>query len=182
MKINETELKDIFFIEPKIFGDQRGWFFESWNKERYEEAGIKETFVQDNISYSTKGVLRGLHYQKPYTQDKLVFVLEGSVWDVIVDLRKSSPTFGKWHGFTLTGEKKEQLWVPKGFAHGFCVLSDTVLFEYKCTDKYSPASEHGIMWNDPTLNIPWSVDDPVISDKDTKHPFFKDLTDDLLFE
>ena len=182
MNIRTTDFPGLLFIEPKLYGDQRGWFFESWNSERYAEAGIHADFVQDNISYSTKGVLRGLHYQRPYTQGKLVFVLEGNVWDVVVDLRKSSPMFGKWSGFTLTGEKKEQLYIPPGFAHGFCVLSDTVLFQYKCTDKYSPESEHGIMWNDPDLNIPWPVDAPVISDKDTKHPYFKDLTSDLLFE
>ena len=176
------EFPGLIFIEPKIFGDSRGWFFESWNKERYTEIGITEEFVQDNISYSTRGVLRGLHYQKPYTQGKLVFVLQGEVWDVVVDLRKSSPTFGKWKAFTLTGEKKEQLYVPRGFAHGFCVLSETALFQYKCTDRYSPQSERGIMWNDKTLNIPWPVDNPTISEKDTKHSSFEELTDELLFD
>lgn len=182
MEIIKTEFPGLTFIKPKIFGDSRGWFFESWSKERYAEIGITENFVQDNISFSTKGVLRGLHYQKPYTQGKLVFVLQGEVWDVVVDLRRSSPTFGKWEGFTLTGEDKEQLYVPPGFAHGFCVLSETVLFQYKCTDQYSPASEHGVMWNDPTLNIPWPAGNPIISEKDTRHPMFQDLTDELLFD
>ena len=182
MKIIATNFPNLTLIKPHIFGDSRGWFFESWNKGRYIEAGIGLPFVQDNISYSTKNVIRGLHYQKPFTQGKLVFVLEGEVWDVVVDLRRRSPTFGKWQGFTLTGKNKEQLYVPPGFAHGFCVISDTVLFQYKCTDIYNPASERGIMWNDPDLNIPWPTEKPVISDKDTKHPFFRDLTRDLLFD
>lgn len=182
MEIITTEFPGLLFIKPKIFGDARGYFYESWNRERYENAGITENFVQDNVSFSSKGVLRGLHYQKPYTQGKLVSVLLGEVWDVVVDLRRSSPTFGKWQGFTLTGEGKEQLYVPRGFAHGFCVLSETALFQYKCTDKYSPESEHGIMWNDPTLAIPWPVHEPLISDKDTKHPRFKDLSGELLFD
>ena len=182
MEVIKSEFPGLLLIRPKVFGDSRGWFFESWNKERYEDTGIKEEFVQSNISYSTKGVLRGLHYQKPYTQGKLVFVLQGEVWDVVVDLRRSSPTFGKWTGFTLTGDCKEQLYVPKGFAHGFCVLSDTAMFQYMCTDKYSPASEQGIMWNDRTLNIPWPTEAPIISDKDTKHPMFTELSDNLLFD
>ena len=182
MEISTTEFPGLVLIKPKIFGDARGYFYESWNKERYESAGITEDFVQDNVSFSSRGVLRGLHYQKPYTQGKLVSVLMGEVWDVVVDLRRSSPAFGKWQGFTLTGEHKEQLYVPRGFAHGFCVLSETALFQYKCTDRYSPESERGIMWNDPTLAIPWPVRAPVISEKDTKHPHFKDLKDELLFD
>lgn len=182
MEIITTEFPGLVLIKPKIFGDARGYFYESWNKERYEDAGITEDFVQDNVSFSSRGVLRGLHYQKPYTQGKLVSVLAGEVWDVVVDLRRSSPTFGKWQGFTLTGVRKEQLYVPRGFAHGFCVLSETALFQYKCTDRYSPESERGIIWNDPTLAIPWPVCAPVISEKDTKHPLFKDLKDELLFD
>lgn len=182
MEIITTEFPGLLFIKPKIFGDSRGYFYESWNRERYENAGITEDFVQDNVSFSSRGVLRGLHYQKPYTQGKLVSVLLGEVWDVAVDLRRSSPTFGKWQGFTLTGERKEQLYIPRGFAHGFCVLSETALFQYKCTDKYSPESEHGIMWNDPTLAIPWPVHEPVISDKDKMHPRFKDLSGEFLFD
>ena len=182
MEIITTEFPGLLFIKPKIFGDARGYFYESWNRERYENAGITEDFVQDNVSFSSRGVLRGLHYQKPYTQGKLVSVLMGEVWDVVVDLRRSSPTFGKWRGFTLTGERKEQLYVPCGFAHGFCVLSETALFQYKCTDKYSPESERGIIWNDETLSIPWPVQDPLISAKDTKHPRFQDLSGELLFD
>lgn len=182
MKVTKTELPGVIFIEPQIFGDSRGWFYELWNKKRYISVGITEEFVQDNTSFSSYGVLRGLHYQKPYTQGKLVTVQQGKVWDVVVDLRRSSPTFGKWRGFTLTGEKKEQLYVPRGFAHGFCVLSETALFQYKCTDEYSPKSEHGIMWNDETLAITWPVKNPKISEKDKKHPTFKELTDELLFD
>ena len=181
MEIIKTEFPGLILIKPQIFGDSRGYFYESWNRERYENVGITEDFVQDNVSYSSKGVLRGLHYQKPYTQGKLVSVLMGEVWDVVVDLRRNSPTFGKWRVFTLTGEHKEQLYVPCGFAHGFCVLSETALFQYKCSDKYSPESEHGIMWNDPTLAIPWPVHEPLISDKDKMHPRFIELTNDLLF-
>lgn len=182
MEILTTEFPGLVLIKPKIFGDARGYFYESWNKERYVSAGIVEDFVQDNVSFSSRGVLRGLHYQKPYTQGKLVSVLMGEVWDVVVDLRRSSPTFGKWQGFTLTGEHKEQLFVPCGFAHGFCVLSETALFQYKCTDKYSPNSEHGIIWNDPTLAIPWPVENPIISEKDIKHPNLSELNDSLLFD
>ena len=170
----------LIYLDLKFFGDSRGWFT-TWNKERYSEIGITEDFVQDNFSFSSKGVLRGLHYQKPYTQGKLVSVIEGKVWDVVVDLRRNSHTFGKWQGFPLTGEKKEQLYIPKGFAHGFCVVSETAIFHYKCTDKYSPESEHGIIWNDSTLNIPWPVKDPIISEKDKKYPRFSELTDDLIF-
>lgn len=182
MKITKTDFPGVVFIEPQIFGDARGWFYESWNRERYADAGITENFVQDNVSFSSRGVLRGLHYQKPFPQGKLVSVLLGKVWDVVVDLRRSSPTFGKWRGFVLTGEKKEQLFIPTGCAHGFCVLSETALFQYKCTDKYSPKSEHGIMWNDKTLGITWPITDPKLSEKDKKHPTFRELTDDLLFD
>ena len=174
-------MEGLIYIEPKIFEDGRGWFYESWNKERYSEIGITEDFVQDNFSLSSRGVLRGLHYQKPYTQGKLVSVIKGEVWDVAVDLRKGSSTFGKWLGFTLTGERKEQLYVPKGFAHGFCVISETAIFHYKCTDKYSPESEHGIIWKDRTLNITWPIKDPIISEKDKEYPEFIEITNDLLF-
>ena len=177
----KCEIPGVIFIEPQIFGDSRGWFVELWNKEKYEQAGIKENFVQDNISYSKYGVLRGLHYQKPHTQGKLVFVLQGEVWDVVVDLRKGSPTFKKWEAFKLTGESKEQLYIPEGLAHGFCVLSDEVVFQYKCTDKYSPADEHGIRWDDPDINIPWPVFAPLVSDKDKNLPLFRDIENDDLF-
>ena len=181
MNIKKTDFPGLIYIEPKVFGDSRGWFLETWNEEKYKEIGIIGPFVQDNISYSSNGVIRGLHYQKPFTQGKLVFAIHGSIWDVVVDLRRNSPKFGKWIAFTLTGEKKDQLFVPAGFAHGFCALSETALVQYKCTDKYSLQSEQGIMWDDPDLNISWPTDNSLISKKDQKHPYFKDLTDDLLF-
>ena len=178
----KCEIPGVIFIEPKIFGDSRGWFVELWNKEKYEQIGIKENFVQDNISYSKYGVLRGLHYQKPHTQGKLIFVLQGEVWDVVVDLRIESPTFKKWEAFKLTGEKKEQLYIPEGMAHGFCVLSDEVIFQYKCTDKYSPNDEKGIRWDDQELLIPWPVKDPLISDKDKNLSFMRELHDEDFFK
>jgi len=181
MLTTKCEISGVMFIEPKIFSDSRGWFLESWNKEKYEQAGIKENFVQDNISYSKYGVLRGLHYQKPYTQGKLVFVLQGEVWDVVVDLRTESPTFKKWKAFNLAGERKEQLYIPEGLAHGFCVLSDEVVFQYKCTDKYSPNDEKGIRWDDQELLIPWPVKTPLVSDKDKNLPFMRELHDEDFF-
>lgn len=177
----KCEIPGVVLIEPKIFGDSRGWFFESWNKEKYEHIGIKGNFVQDNISYSKYGVLRGLHYQKPHTQGKLVFVLQGEVWDVVVDLRTESPTFKKWRAYKLTGEKKEQLYIPEGMAHGFCVLSDEAAIQYKCTDKYSPNDEKGIRWDDNELLIPWPINDPLISDKDKNLPFMRELKDEDFF-
>lgn len=182
MEIEKTEFPGLLLIKSQIFKDARGFFYESWSAERYREAGIAESFVQDNVSFSLRGVLRGLHYQKPYAQGKLVSVLVGEVWDVAVDLRRNSPTFGKWRGFTLTGDGKEQLYIPPGFAHGFCVISETALFQYKCTDKYSPESEHGIIWNDPTLNIAWPIEQPTLSEKDAKYPCFAELCGELLFE
>lgn len=182
IEVLRTEFPGLVFIKPQIFGDERGWFYESWNEERYKSIGINDNFVQDNISFSSKGVLRGLHYQKPYAQGKLVSVLHGEVWDVVVDLRKCSPTFGKWKGFTLTSKNKEQLFVPKGFAHGFYVLSETAQFQYKCTDKYSPENERGIIWNDKSLQISWPSDTPIASEKDRKLPMFAELTNELLFD
>ena len=182
MEIIDTTLADVKIIKPKLWRDSRGWFYESWRLDKYKEAGIKADFVQDNMSKSTKGVLRGLHYQKPNTQAKLVSVIDGEIWDVIVDLRRSSPTFGKWEGFYLDGVEKTQLFVPQGFAHGFCVLSEICVFQYKCDDLYNPSAEHGIMWNDPKLAIPWPVAEPIISDKDGRHPRFDELTKDELFD
>jgi len=181
MRIDKCEIPGVLFIEPKIFSDPRGWFAEIWNKDKYEQAGIEDSFVQDNISCSKRGTLRGLHYQKPYTQGKLVFVIQGEVWDVVVDLRIKSPTFKKWKAFKLTGEGKEQLYIPKGLAHGFCVMSDEAVFQYKCTDKYSPNDEKGIRWDDPELQIPWPVNDPLVSEKDTKWPFMSGLHGDDFF-
>ncbi len=180
MKIVETDLAGVVVVEPKVFGDARGFFYETWQKERYEEAGVKGTFVQDNVSFSRKGVLRGLHYQQPHSQGKLVSVLQGEVFDVAVDIRVGSPQFGKWTGVILSGENHRQLWIPEGFAHGFCVLSDTAFFSYKCTDVYTPACEGGILWNDPDIGIKWPIEEVVLSDKDQIYPLLKNISIDKL--
>lgn len=162
----------LYEIAPKVFGDTRGYFFESWSERDFHAAGLTMHFVQDNQSKSSKGVLRGLHFQKTFPQGKLVRVIEGSVFDVAVDIRSGSPTYGKWHGVTLTAEKQNQFYVPQGFAHGFLVLSDTAIFAYKCTEFYHPEDEGGLMWNDPKIGITWPDigSDFLLSDKDTKHP------------
>lgn len=175
MKVIETNLPGVLIIEPRIFGDTRGFFQETWSQEKYREIGISKSFVQDNLSFSTKGVLRGLHYQQPNTQGKLVSVVQGEVFDVAVDIRVGSPNFGKWTGVIISGENHRQLWVPPGFAHGFCVLSDTTYFTYKCTDIYTPAAEGGIMWNDPGIGIEWPLQDIILSDKDQVYPRLKDV-------
>lgn len=182
MKVIPCEIPDLLVIEPQVFGDARGFFLESWNRPRYRAAGIDGDFVQDNFSFSRRGILRGLHYQKPATQGKLVMVLQGEVFDVAVDLRLSSPTFGQWHGLALSAENKRQFFIPPGFAHGFVVVSDTALFHYKCTEVYSPKDERSIRWNDPELNIGWPVREPILSPKDAQAPFFKALPADSLFE
>lgn len=171
MKIIKTKLKDCVIIEPKVFGDERGFFLETFQAERYSElADINLSFVQDNYSRSSKGVLRGLHFQKNKPQGKLVRVVKGEVYDVAVDIRQGSPTFGKWEAVILSEENKTQFWVPPGFAHGFVVLSDTADFEYKCTDYYDPSDEGCIFWKDPDLNIPWPIKHPKLSGKDTNAP------------
>lgn len=180
MKIVETDLAGVVVVETKVFGDARGFFYETWQKERYEEVGIKGTFVQDNVSFSRKGVLRGLHYQQPHSQGKLVSVLQGEVFDVAVDIRVGSPQFGKWTGVILSGENHRQLWIPEGFAHGFCVLSDIAYFSYKCTDVYTPACEGGILWNDPDIGIEWPMEEVVLSDKDQIYPLLKNINIDQL--
>jgi dTDP-4-dehydrorhamnose 3,5-epimerase len=177
MNIEKTPITGLLIITPKIFSDDRGYFYESYNKERFAEAGITDDFVQDNESKSSFGVIRGLHYQlEPFAQSKLVRVLKGSVYDIAVDIRKGSPTFGKWFGIELTGENKKQFYIPKGFAHGFSVLSKEAVFSYKCNNNYNPGSERGIAYNDPTLNINWEVDikDAIISEKDKVNPLLKD--------
>jgi dTDP-4-dehydrorhamnose 3,5-epimerase len=161
-----TELPGVVIIEPKVFGDDRGFFYESYHQRRYAEAGIPGPFVQDNVSRSARGTLRGLHYQHPRAQGKLVSVLAGSVFDVAVDVRRSSPNFGKWMGVEISFENKRQLWIPPGFAHGFCVLSESADFAYKCTDFYAPEHEHTIAWNDPRIGIRWPVAQPKLSPKD----------------
>ena len=167
MNVVKTKLHDCVIIEPKVFGDERGFFLETFQAERYAElAGIALPFVQDNHSRSSKAVLRGLHYQKKKPQGKLVRVVRGEVYDVAVDIRQGSLTFGQWEGVILSEENKKQFWVPAGFAHGFVVLSETADFEYKCTDYYDPADEGSILWNDPDLSIPWPIDVPTLSEKD----------------
>jgi len=175
MKITETKLPGVLIVEPKVFGDERGFFFETWQEERYKSLGIQGPFVQDNVSFSAKGVLRGLHYQLPHAQGKLVSVLSGEVYDVAVDIRTGSPTFGQSVGVSLTGDNHRQLWIPAGFAHGFCVVSSTAYFMYKCTDVYTPSAEGGILWNDPDLGIDWPVTGAVLSEKDKVYPRLKDV-------
>ncbi|EAB6474697.1 dTDP-4-dehydrorhamnose 3,5-epimerase, partial [Salmonella enterica] len=170
MNVIKTEIPDVLIFEPKVFSDERGFFMESFNQKVFEEAvGRKIEFVQDNHSKSTKGVLRGLHYQvEPYAQGKLVRCIAGEVFDVAVDIRKDSETFGKWVGVNISSENKRQLWIPEGFAHGFLVLSDSADFLYKTSNYYSPIHERGIVWNDPTININWPINiDKILSEKDT---------------
>jgi dTDP-4-dehydrorhamnose 3,5-epimerase len=176
MNVIPTKLKDCVIIEPKVFGDHRGFFLETFQTDRYcEQAGITLPFVQDNHSRSAKGVLRGLHFQKTKPQGKLVRVVSGEVYDVAVDIRQGSPSFGLWEGVILSEENKRQFWVPPGFAHGFLVLSDTADFEYKCTDYYDPGDEGSLVWNDPAMAITWPLDKPTLSDKDSKAPTFAEL-------
>ena len=175
MEVVKTPIEGVLLIKPQVFGDERGYFVETWQKERYEAAGINLPFVQDNHSKSRKGILRGLHFQKQHPQGKLVMVSLGEVVDVAVDIRKGSPTFGKWFGAILNQENQNQLWIPPGMAHGFVVLSDVAHFHYKCTDFYHPGDEGSIRWNDPTIAIDWPYkEEPVLSAKDQIAPFFKD--------
>jgi len=175
MKVTETPIEGLLIVEPGVFKDPRGYFFESYNKKLYEENGITDNFVQDNQSYSTYGVIRGLHYQlKPYAQSKLVRVLQGKIFDVAVDLRKDSPTFGKWFGVELSADNFKQLYIPRGFAHGFSVLSETAVVFYKCDNFYAPDYEAGIIFNDKKLNIDWKIPEgkEIISEKDLKNKPF----------
>lgn len=177
MKATPLAINDVFLIEPQVFGDDRGFFFESFNHARFEAAvGCQVKFVQDNHSKSARGVLRGLHFQDPNPQGKLVRVTQGEVFDVAVDIRKDSPTFGRWVGETLSAENKRQLWIPEGLAHGFLVLSDTAEFLYKTTDYYAPEFEHCIRWDDPTLAIKWPLDGaPTLSSKDQDGMLFSEM-------
>jgi len=175
MKVTETRLAGVLIIEPKVFGDSRGFFKETFQAERYREAGIEYTFVQDNYSRSQKGVLRGLHYQITKPQGKLVSCPKGAVFDVAIDVDPISGTFGQYVGIELTEDNNRQFWVPPGYAHGFCVLTDTADFQYKCTDYYDPSDEGGLIWNDPDVAIDWPIDQPLLSDKDSKLPTLKEL-------
>ena len=175
MNVKETKLSGILIFEPDVFSDERGFFLETWNSTRYEKAGIKGSFVQDNVSFSQKGVLRGLHFQYPQSQGKFVQVLSGEVVDVAVDIRADSPTFGQWISEILSDANHRQIYIPPGFAHGYCVTSETAVFSYKCTAFYNPASEGGIIWNDPDINIDWQIKEPVLSVKDASLPRLKDI-------
>jgi dTDP-4-dehydrorhamnose 3,5-epimerase len=166
MEVIPQSLPEVLLVKPKVFGDARGYFIETYNAERYQSSGIALTFVQDNLSRSRRGILRGLHLQNPHTQGKLVSVVEGEVFDVAVDVRVGSPNFGKWASAVLSAENHHQLWVPPGFAHGFVVTSENALFSYKCTDLYHPEAELGVAFDDPALGIPWPVSEPELSAKD----------------
>jgi len=170
MKVLPTELDGVLIIEPRVFGDQRGYFMESFQRQRYGDAGVGTEFVQDNISFSVRNTLRGLHFQHPNAQAKLVQVLQGEIYDVAVDVRQGSPTFGRWTGVVLSADNQRQFFLPEGFAHGFCVMSATALFMYKCSAYYSPEDEAGICWNDPDLRIPWPVQEPILSERDRGFP------------
>lgn len=181
MKLIETAIPDVKVIEPAVFADERGFFMESYHKEKFAQFGITCDFVQDNHSRSAKGILRGLHYQVQQTQDKLCRVAVGEVLDVAVDIRKGSPTFGEWVSVLLTAENKRMIFVPKGFAHGFVVLSDVAEFLYKCSDFYHQPSDRGVLWNDPDIGIDWGIDfDPILSAKDQNHPQLKNVPDEDL--
>lgn len=175
MKTMDTALPGVLVIEPQVFGDARGFFMETFHQARYAELGVPETLVQDNLSQSKQGVLRGLHYQYPNPQGKLIQVLKGEVFDVAVDIRVGSPTFGKWVGVVLSNENKRQVYIPQGFAHGFLVTSDEALFAYKCTEFYSPETEGAIRWNDPDIGIQWPIDNPTLSEKDRSLPKLKEI-------
>ncbi|MEA2093079.1 MAG: dTDP-4-dehydrorhamnose 3,5-epimerase [Pseudomonadota bacterium] len=179
MKITPTAIPDVLLIEPDVFGDSRGFFMETWHQKKYAEQGLDVDFVQDSHSRSSKGVLRGLHYQLEQPQGKLVRVVTGKVFDVAVDIRKGSSTFGRWVGAELSEDNQHQYYIPPGFAHGFCVLSDSADFLYKCTDFYAPQYEHGILWNEPDIGIEWPGRDFKISDKDTKNGLLKEMGDQL---
>ncbi len=180
MKIIETELPGVYVIEPRLFEDSRGHFLETYQDLRYREHGIEERFVQDNLSWSSHGVLRGLHYQLGRPQAKLVTVVRGTIFDVAVDIRRGSPTFGRWIGVELDGESHRQIFVPKGFAHGFCVLSETAAVTYKCSDYYAPADERGLRWDDPGVAVAWPVQEPLLSEKDQNYPILDEIAEEDL--
>ncbi|WP_427113197.1 dTDP-4-dehydrorhamnose 3,5-epimerase [Megasphaera sueciensis] len=183
MKVTKTKLAGVVILTPEVFGDHRGFFMESWSKRRMEEAGLPYDFVQDNHSSSTiKGTLRGIHFQRgEWSQAKLVRCTRGAVLDVAVDLRKSSPTYTQWVGVELSEKNKQQLLIPRGFGHGFVTLTDDVEFMYKADNYYAPQADGGIRWNDPDIGVDWGIDDPILSDKDTKNPFFQQIKEHLDF-
>jgi dTDP-4-dehydrorhamnose 3,5-epimerase len=180
MKVIESDLPGCLVLEPQVFGDERGFFYESFNQDKLAAHGLQPTFVQGNVSSSTRGVLRGLHYQWPKPQGKLVSVLEGEVWDIAVDIRRGSPTFGRWTGVVLSAGNKRHFWIPEGFAHGFVTLSERALFTYLCTATYDRTADAGIRWDDPALAIDWPVSAPLLSDKDARAPLLGDVPEDRL--
>ncbi len=185
MNIIKTEIPDLLLLEPKIFADERGYFFESYSDKRFKEAGLDYNFVQDNESQSSYGVVRGLHYQlAPYSQAKLIRVISGRILDIAMDIRENSPTFGKWLGFEISDTNKQQLLIPRGFAHGFVVLSETAVFQYKCDNLYNPESERGICYNDPKLNIDWGIemDKAIVSAKDKILPAFENAEMNFIYQ
>jgi dTDP-4-dehydrorhamnose 3,5-epimerase len=176
MNVTETALPEVLLIEPRVFGDSRGFFLETFSTQRYSDLGITAQFIQDNWSHSCRGTLRGLHFQIQHPQGKLVHVMQGEIFDVAVDVRQDSPTFGKWVGVTLSAENKRQLWIPPGFAHGFTVLSESADFVYKCTDSYAPEHERTLLWNDKSIGVEWPLDsEPILSDKDRNGTTFDKL-------
>ena len=180
MKVVETDLPGCLLLEPQVFGDARGFFYESFNLDKLAAHGLAPNFVQGNVSRSARGVLRGLHYQWPKPQGKLVSVLEGEVWDVAVDIRRGSPTFGRWTAAVLSGENKRHFWIPEGFAHGFAVLSGHAVFSYLCTDVYVKDADSGVRWNDGDIGVDWPVSAPLLSAKDERAPFLADISGDRL--
>ncbi|MCJ0825875.1 dTDP-4-dehydrorhamnose 3,5-epimerase [Luteimonas sp. 50] len=180
MKVIQTDLPGCLVLEPQVFGDERGYFYESFNRDKLAAAGLAPDFVQGNVSSSTRGVLRGLHYQWPKPQGKLVSVLEGEVWDVAVDIRRGSPTFGRWAAAILSADNKRHFWIPEGYAHGFVTLSERALFTYLCTATYDRDADAGIRWNDADLAIDWPVGAPVLSDKDARAPFLAEVAQERL--
>lgn len=182
LKTTRLEIPDLLLIEPRVFSDDRGFFLETYHRQKYEDCGITAAFVQDNHSYSRKNTVRGLHYQRNHPQGKLVYVLRGEIFDIAVDIRRSSPTFGKWVSVILNSEQKKQLYVPPGFAHGFCVTSETADVLYKCTDVYHPQDEYGVLWSDPRLGIPWPTNAPLLSQKDSQYPALENIPAEHLFD
>lgn len=181
MKFTSTKvLPEVIIIEPDVFNDRRGYFIETYQAQKYSEHGIPTTFVQDNQSFSVKGVIRGLHYQLSRPQGKLVWVTEGEIMDVVVDIRRGSPMFGKWIDIMLSSNNFRQIYIPEGFAHGYCIISDNATFIYKCTDYYDPGEERGILWNDPSLNIDWPITDPFLSDRDKQFAPLAEISEDDL--
>ena len=178
MNVIPTKLHEVLIIEPRTFHDPRGYFLETWNRPRYEAFGLPSHLVQDNVSFSRQGVLRGLHFQNPHAQGKLVFAASGEIFDVAVDVRRGSPTYRQWVGVVLSSENNRQLYIPEGFAHGFCVLSETALVTYKCTEVYKPEGDASILWDDPDIGIDWPIKNPILSDKDRLAPTLATMATD----